>query len=149
MKDPDRLPFFVYGTLRPGYGNAGRWEGRADARHDGTVLAYGLKLVAVHHGFPHGIRTDDADDVTVGALIFPHADQHAAIMKSLDVLEGHPRHYLRQRIGVEVPGQELRVAWTYAVPAPDYYEAHGEPVPNNDWATMAPRREERSWAFNA
>jgi len=132
------IPFFVYGTLRPGHGNSGCWVGTADAWHDGHTLVYGVRLVEPR-GFPYAIPTGSPNDVTVGALIFPRPHCYARVMKRLDTLEGYPDHYDRWRMRVVTPDGETD-AWMY-VPVRWIEMADRPPVPGNDWSALHPPRQ--------
>lgn len=113
----NRHPIFVYGTLRPGEGNARVWVDRAEARHDGTCFVLGRALVD-SGGFPYLVPALTAQ--TVGALIVPADEHYDAVLDRMDDLEGyHPdsrhNHYERITIAVVTPDGPVR-AWTY-VPA--------------------------------
>jgi len=131
---PDLLPFFVYGTLRPGYGNSRGWVGRARAVHDGDATVDGFRLAAPQYGgFPYAIPAEGSR--IVGALIFPEPGEYAAVLYRLDQLEGYPNHYDRIRVRVETPDGWLW-AWIYTPPAADLKDGYWErmaTVPGGDW----------------
>ena len=114
-------PFFVYGTLRPGHGNARLWAGRATARYDGTAIAHNFSLSTV--GFPYANPTQGAR--SVGALIVPHAAEYEFIRRQMDALEGVEfGHYSRITTAIETPEGWI-VAWMYV---PAHYGQRGRPV---------------------
>lgn len=108
----ERLPICVYGTLRPGHGNAAIWEGRATARHDGETILLGYALVTC--GFPYALKADAAQ--SVACLIVPDPDEYDAVLARMDQLEGFrpgkPSHYDRVKVVVLTPDGPTR-AWLY------------------------------------
>lgn len=137
------LPFFVYGTLRPGCHNDHCWEGLADAEHDGAATIDGYALIG--RGIPFACPTEGA--VTVGALIVPHEGSWRAACDRMDRLEGfHPSDdggpargygYWRTPVIVSTPDGDVE-AWVYACPGMTWTEA--EAIPGNDFKTY-----ERTW----
>ncbi|MFF7726857.1 gamma-glutamylcyclotransferase family protein [Streptomyces sp. NPDC008001] len=82
--EQERLPVFVYGTLRPGQANHGRYlRGRTvaeePARLRGAVLYEGP-------GYPYAVA-DPGGEVR-GELIVVSPGEYAAVLASLDELEG-------------------------------------------------------------
>ncbi|MFK8912811.1 gamma-glutamylcyclotransferase family protein, partial [Streptomyces sp. YS-3] len=99
------LPFFVYGTLRPGERYyrlllTGRTAREAPARLPGAVLYEGP-------GYPYATH---GDGVVTGALITPRPEAYAEVLRVLDRLEechgpGDPRNlYDRVERTVGLPG---------------------------------------------
>lgn len=133
------LPFFVYGTLRPGERYylrllRGRTASEAPARLPGAVLYEGP-------GYPYAIQ---GDGVVTGALIAPRPEEYGQVLRLLDQLEeyrgpGDPRNlYDRVERTVELPGGGAARAWVYLAAAPLAREllAHGTPLPGGDWLTV-------------
>lgn len=135
------LPFFVYGTLRPGECNHdlflhGRTAAEEPARLPGAELYDGP-------GYPYAVessRTRGASGV-VGDLLTAAPGEYADLLTVLDRLEeyvspGHPRN-LYERVALDVlrpDGTAVR-AWVY-VAAPDVagrLRAHGTAIPGGDW----------------
>ncbi|MEU3251498.1 gamma-glutamylcyclotransferase family protein [Streptomyces sp. NPDC006997] len=139
------LPFFVYGTLRPGERHhtlllRGRTHTEEPGRLHGAVLYDGP-------GYPYAVEEPDGGPVT-GDLVTvpPHA--HAGLLAVLDALEeytpGGPRN-LYERVAREVTraadGAPVR-AWVY-VAAPRVaarLRAGGVRIDGGDW--LARRRPE-------
>ncbi|MFC0848487.1 gamma-glutamylcyclotransferase family protein [Streptomyces noboritoensis] len=132
------LPFFVYGTLRPGERYyvrllSGRTAAEAPARLPGAVLYEGP-------GYPYAT---EGDGVVTGALIAPLPEAYGQVLRVLDQLEecygpGDPRNlYDRVARTVELPGGGTARAWVYLAAAPLARElrAHGTPLPGGDWLT--------------
>ena len=115
---PSVRPFFVYGTLRPGQGNARTWLGWASAYHDGAAYVVGYRLVS-NGGFPYMVAA--ATSQTVGALIVPDTHKYELVQRAFDNLEGYRpgsahNHYERVTVPVIIPGPAIVTAWTY-IPA--------------------------------
>jgi gamma-glutamylcyclotransferase (GGCT)/AIG2-like uncharacterized protein YtfP len=115
MESTDRLPVFVYGTLRPGQGNysrllAGRIATPVRATLPGHAL-YGRTLP-----FPYVVPAPG--HTVVGDLVTPLADLYDEVLDDLDWLEGYragpsdASHYVRTRVAVESPAG-TETAWVY------------------------------------
>lgn len=116
----DRLPVFVYGTLRPGWGNALLWDGRAAPHHDGDAVVLGYRLTS-SGGFPYLVADDGS--ATAGTLIEPEPADYEHVLARMDALEGYEQgsrhnHYERVHVVVHTPEGPV-LAWVY-VPS-----AHG------------------------
>ncbi|WJV48847.1 gamma-glutamylcyclotransferase family protein [Streptomyces flavofungini] len=111
----EHLPFFVYGTLRPGERNhtahlAGRITSHTPARLPDTALYDGP-------GYPYAVETPTAGPVH-GDLITPHPAAYASVRTALDHLEEYTpgaRHNLYERVSREVHCADgtRRRAWVY------------------------------------
>ncbi|WP_055536429.1 gamma-glutamylcyclotransferase family protein [Streptomyces alboniger] len=115
-RDAPRLPFFVYGTLRPGEPNhaaylCGRVTAEEPALLPGTVLYEGP-------GYPYAVEAPEAGPVR-GELVTAAPSAHDGLLTALDLLEeyapGDPRN-LYERVTREVTraadGTATR-AWVY------------------------------------
>ncbi|OQR65483.1 hypothetical protein B6E66_03925 [Streptomyces maremycinicus] len=140
MSAPE-LPFFVYGTLRPGEVNhdlllRGRTLREEPARLAGAVLYRGP-------GYPYAV--EEPGGTVAGELVTPRPEAYARLLAELDRLEeyvpGDPRNlYERVEREVRVRGAgPLTVstvrAWVY-VAAPgvaDRLRARGELIGSGDW----------------
>lgn len=133
-----RLPFFVYGTLRPGEPNhdvhlRGRVAAEEPARLAGAVLYAGP-------GYPYLVEDPEAGPVR-GELITALPSAYDRLLAELDVLEdyapGDPRN-LYERVVRDVTlldGGTAR-AWVY-VAAPRVaagLRASGAVIGGGDWA---------------
>ncbi|MFF1479612.1 gamma-glutamylcyclotransferase family protein [Streptomyces sp. NPDC058301] len=136
-----RLPFFVYGTLRPGERYhlrllTGRTASEAPARLPGAVLYEGP-------GYPYAT---EGDGVVTGALIAPLPEAYGQVLRVLDRLEecygpGNPRNlYDRVARTVELPGGGTARAWVYLAAGPLARELreYGTPLPGGDWLSARP-----------
>ncbi|MET9804323.1 gamma-glutamylcyclotransferase family protein [Streptomyces sp. NPDC006368] len=134
MTGTGELPFFVYGTLRPGQDNRalhlrGRTATEEPARLSGALLYEGP-------GYPYLAR--GAGDV-LGELVTAAPGSYDALLSVLDRLEGYagPGHPLNlyEREACEVrrlrDGARVR-AWVY-VAAPAVRSGFGPPVAGGDW----------------
>lgn len=109
------LPFFVYGTLRPGEPNhdvflRGRVREVEPARLNGAVLYEGP-------GFPYAVEAPDG--VVRGELVTARPEAYGGLLTALDRLEGYvagdPRN-LYERIAREVVREADATvvrAWVY------------------------------------
>jgi len=115
MESTDRLPVFVYGTLRPGQGNylrllAGRIAAPVRATLPGHAL-YGRTLP-----FPYVVPA--AGHAVVGDLVTPLPGRYDEVLDGLDWLEGYRAdrpdagHYVRTRVLVESDAG-TEAAWVY------------------------------------
>lgn len=141
--EPAELPFFVYGTLRPGGRNhaahlAGRTTGTRPAVLAGAALHDGP-------GFPYALL-DPARHV-VGELVTVRPDLHPAALPALaalDRLEDHrpdgSGEYVRPRLPVTPTDTGSTVdAWVYlAGPTPAaHLRTHPALIPSGDWTRRA------------
>ncbi|MFJ3641845.1 gamma-glutamylcyclotransferase family protein [Streptomyces sp. NPDC090108] len=134
---PPRLPFFVYGTLRPGEPNhdlylRGRTAAEEPARLTGAVLYDGP-------GYPYAV--EEPGGVVRGELVTALPEAYDALLAELDRLEeyvpGDARSLYERaaRRTVRADGAGVR-AWVYLA-APRVaarLRAHGTRVPGGDWA---------------
>ncbi|WP_240138138.1 gamma-glutamylcyclotransferase family protein [Streptomyces sp. MUM 178J] len=149
MTDPaygPELPFFVYGTLRPGERNhdlflAGRTAAEEPARLAGAELYEGP-------GYPYAVESPDPSlGQVAGELVTAAPGECARLLAVLDRLEeylapGHPRN-LYERVARDVvrPDGTARRAWVYlaAPPLAARLRAAGVLIAGGDWRT-APGR---------
>lgn len=108
---PKPLPFFVYGTLRPGERNhdvllRGRTRTEEPARLTGAVLYEGP-------GFPYAV--EETGGVVRGELVTARPETYEELLAALDRLEGYvagnPRS-LYERVAREADETAVR-AWVY------------------------------------
>ncbi|WP_077795907.1 gamma-glutamylcyclotransferase family protein [Streptomyces sp. JHA26] len=139
LVDAERLPFFVYGTLRPGGPYHARFlDGRTrteePARLTGATLYAGP-------GYPYAVEA--ADGTVRGDLVTPLPEAYDDLLAALDRLEeyvpGDPRN-LYDRVARDVvrdaDGTPVR-AWVYvaAPPVAARLRARGEVIASGDWWT--------------
>ncbi|WP_244217688.1 gamma-glutamylcyclotransferase family protein [Streptomyces carpinensis] len=136
---PEPLPFFVYGTLRPGERNhdvflRGRTRAVQPARLTGAVLYEGP-------GFPYAVV--EPGGVVLGELVTARPEKYEELVTALDRLEeyvaGDPRS-LYERIegeAVRAVDETAVRAWVYvAGPAVTArLRAGGRLVQGGDWAS--------------
>lgn len=131
----------VYGTLRPGNGNARLWEGRATAHWDGEAVVHGYALVT-NGAFPYA--TPAVMSQSVVALIEPHEGEYDDVLADMDYLEGVPSHYDRIEVAVLTPAGPV-IAWMYVPARIDSYLANlpdveTDDLGRHDWSERTPRR---------
>ena len=140
----ERLPFFVYGTLRRGQGNHRRLEARTEAEYAAVLPDHAL----YEAGLPYA--TDARRATVVGELVFARPERYDQVLAELDRLEGYCSgrahcHYERVRRPVhyaDAHGSErTMVAWVYrAGPLVRAQLAGADPVPGGDWLGRGRRR---------
>ncbi|WP_110944755.1 gamma-glutamylcyclotransferase family protein [Streptomyces niger] len=133
----ERLPFFVYGTLRPGEANhAWALRGRTAAEQPATVQG---ALLYDGPGYPYAVR-GPADAAVHGHLVTPAEDVYDEVLAVLDRLEGYTpgaphNDYDRVRCAAVLPDGTSVPAWVYlaAEPLAGRLRAAGTPIPGGDW----------------
>ena len=133
------LPFFVYGTLRPGEPNhdlflRGRTRTEEAARMRGMVLYDGP-------GYPYAVEeTGAGGGVVSGELITARPESYAELLRTLDELEeyapGDPANlYERVERGATLADGTVVRAWVYvAAPAVAAgLRARGKRIEGGDW----------------
>lgn len=143
MTLPSRLPFFVYGTLRPGEPNhdlflRGRMAHEEPARMTGLVLYDGP-------GYPYAV--EEPGGVVSGELVTARPEAYAELLAALDRLEdyapGDPRNLYERVLREAVrqsDGTPVR-AWVY-IAAPTVaarLRTRGTVIASGDW-TATDRR---------
>ncbi|MFD5404879.1 gamma-glutamylcyclotransferase family protein [Streptomyces griseorubiginosus] len=138
-----RLPFFVYGTLRPGEVNhdlflRGRVRSEEPGRLPGALLYDGP-------GYPYVVEEPHGGPVR-GELVAAEPEEYDELLTALDELEeyrpGDPRN-LYERVAREVVRVADRTAvraWVY-VAAPSVavrLRARGDLIASGDWLTRRP-----------
>ncbi|MFG2094418.1 gamma-glutamylcyclotransferase family protein [Streptomyces sp. NPDC048612] len=133
----ERLPFFVYGTLRPGEVNYGpTLRGRTAAEEPARI---GGALLYDGPGYPYA-TAGPADAVVHGALIRPRDTDYDEVCTLLDRLEGYTpgdrrNHYERVATEAVCPDGRTVRAWVYlaAGPLAARLRATGTPLAGGDW----------------
>ncbi|WP_307791320.1 gamma-glutamylcyclotransferase family protein [Streptomyces actuosus] len=139
---PPQLPFFVYGTLRPGEPHhatllSGRTRREEPGRLPGAVLYDGP-------GYPYAV--EDPGGVVTGELVTAEPEDYGELLTKLDRLEefrpGDPLRSLYERVERHVvrdaDGTSVR-AWVYLA-APTVaarLRARGRPIEGGDWLTRS------------
>ncbi|MFE2355197.1 gamma-glutamylcyclotransferase family protein [Streptomyces parvulus] len=135
--DTTRLPFFVYGTLRPGGLNhdrflRGRTRAEEPARLRGALLYPGP-------GYPYAVEA--AGGTVRGEVVTARPEEYEALLAELDRLEeyvpGDPRNLydrVARTVVRDTDGTTLR-AWVYvAAPAvAARLRATAAPLPDGTW----------------
>lgn len=139
-----QLPFFVYGTLRPGERNHDRFLLGCTAAEEpawlrGAVLYEGP-------GYPYAVEAGGGEGLVVGELVTVLPDLYGVLLRELDQLEayvpGDPRNlYTRVVRNVLRRGDGAPVgvpAWVYlASPAvAAELRGGGALVPGGDWSSV-------------
>ncbi|WP_434589196.1 gamma-glutamylcyclotransferase family protein [Streptomyces sp. A5-4] len=130
------LPFFVYGTLRPGESNHAHFlHGRTAAEEPGRLLGAALYEGP---GYPYAVP---GEGEVVGELVTATPEAYGELLSALDLLEecrspGHPRNLYEREVREVLRGDGRPVrAWVY-VAAPRVargLRASGTPIHGGDW----------------
>ncbi|MGW1496492.1 gamma-glutamylcyclotransferase family protein [Streptomyces sp. NPDC002402] len=139
----EELPFFVYGTLRPGEGNHDLFLHGRTAAEEPAVLADAVLYEGP--GYPYALLEPGGGTVA-GEVVTAAPGEYGELLAVLDRLEeyvapGHPRN-LYDRVAREVrrpDGTAVR-AWVY-VAAPGVarkLRTTGTPIPGGDWTGRLP-----------
>ncbi|MFM9369673.1 gamma-glutamylcyclotransferase family protein [Streptomyces sp. Da 82-17] len=131
------MPFFVYGTLRPGECNHDRHlHGRLAAA---TPALLPDAVLYAGPGYPYLVEQPGAGPVH-GELLTARPESYDALLADLDRLEdyrpGDPHNdYERVARAVRLPDGATRRAWVYvAAPAVRArLRAHARPLSTGDW----------------
>ncbi|MFI9258448.1 gamma-glutamylcyclotransferase family protein [Streptomyces sioyaensis] len=145
--EPERLPFFVYGTLRPGEANYARTlRGRTAAEEPAHIRG---ALLYDGPGFPYA-TAGPADAVVHGALVLPREGDYEEVCADLDRLEGYvpgDRGNLYERVRTEAVRADGRTvsAWVYLAAAPlaARLRATATPLAGGDWRGEGPAEHPR------
>ncbi|MFF4320089.1 gamma-glutamylcyclotransferase family protein [Streptomyces sp. NPDC001568] len=131
------LPFFVYGTLRPGEVNHDLFLRGRTAAEEPAVLPD----AALYEGPGYPYAVDRPGSATTGELITALPEAYGELLAALDLLEeyagpGHPGN-LYDRVAREaVRSDGVRVrAWVYlaAGPLARRLTGSGTRIPGGDW----------------
>ncbi|WP_369034121.1 MULTISPECIES: gamma-glutamylcyclotransferase family protein [Streptomyces] len=131
-----RLPFFVYGTLRPGEINHDRYlRGRVRSEEPGRLAG---AVLYDGPGYPYAV--EELGGVVWGELVEALPEAYGGLLHALDELEefvqGDPRSlYLRVLREVTRADGTAVDAWVYvAAPAvATRLRAHGRRIEGGDW----------------
>ncbi|MER6567925.1 gamma-glutamylcyclotransferase family protein [Streptomyces sp. NPDC001093] len=131
------LPFFVYGTLRPGEANhdlflRGRTAWEEPAR---------LRDAALYDGPGYPYAVERAGGEVRGELITARPESYAELLAALDRLEeytpGDPRNLYERaaRTVLRTADGTTALAWVYlaAPPVAARLRAEGKPIEDGDW----------------
>ncbi|MFI8892345.1 gamma-glutamylcyclotransferase family protein [Streptomyces paradoxus] len=132
------LPFFVYGTLRPGEVNHGLFlRGRTRSEEPGRLAD---AVLYAGPGYPYAVE-EPGGGVVSGELVTALPEAYAGLLAELDRLEeyvpGDPRSLyerVERKVVREADGAAVR-AWVYvAAPAvAARLRARGRAIEGGDW----------------
>ncbi|WP_030239461.1 MULTISPECIES: gamma-glutamylcyclotransferase family protein [unclassified Streptomyces] len=132
------LPFFVYGTLRPGEVNHGLFlRGRTRSEEPGRLVG---AVLYEGPGYPYAVE-EPGDDAVSGELVTARPERYAELLAELDRLEeyvpGDPRSLyerVERKVVRDADGAAVR-AWVYvAAPAvAARLRTRGRPIAGGDW----------------
>lgn len=136
----EELPFFVYGTLRPGECNHDLFLHGRTAAEEPAVLAGAVLYEGP--GYPYAVLDESGEGTVAGEVVTAAPGEYGELLALLDQLEayiapGHPRN-LYERVARDVVrpvGTAVR-AWVY-VAAPRVarkLRATGTLIRGGDWS---------------
>jgi gamma-glutamylcyclotransferase (GGCT)/AIG2-like uncharacterized protein YtfP len=144
MTTPVYLPFFVYGTLRPGQSNYVRialYAIRTEPAVAKGIAIYDLSPITGNQ-WPHAVRTNNLDDHTVGDLVWIDPHHIDEVMAALDEYEDYNpadlehSEYVRESVAVFEPNGDSRSAWIYIANTPVVALLTPEHrIENGDWTS--------------
>jgi gamma-glutamylcyclotransferase (GGCT)/AIG2-like uncharacterized protein YtfP len=113
-----QLPFFVYGTLRPGEPNYARWlAGQTQTEAPATLAGAALYTEGPYPFLIMAPEVLRPGDVVQGEIVALRPSVYDLVLADLDALEGYVpgrEHNLYERIEVEVATSAgPRRAWVY------------------------------------
>ncbi|MFF7634830.1 gamma-glutamylcyclotransferase family protein [Kitasatospora sp. NPDC008050] len=138
------LPFFVYGTLRPGQRNHAHFLGGHCARIQPAVLAGAL----LHEGpgYPYLVADPDSRRRVLGELITVRPGDFTPVLAALDLLEGcrpdGSGHYIRLPLPVTVTASASASTPTAATATTTTDASAGPPAPD-------PAEQVTAWVYLA
>lgn len=140
MSNPSEqlLPFFVYGTLRPGESNYLKLLAGIDLEHEPATL----DGVVLHNGPGYPYMYRHSSGIVTGDLLYldRRPQRYAAELQRLDELEGYDplahgqptNHYDRHLVTVtDSDGTEIQ-AWAYFAGVANRQENY-ERIESGDW----------------
>ncbi len=143
-----QLPFFVYGTLRPGQPNAYLW-GDSILKMETAWFENGR----LYDCGPYPMLVEETTALPVqGQLMTPHPDQYNDLLERIDMLERfdptRPQEATYRRLQRQVlvgsrdePTKRTVWAWVYVGRAE--FVTNLPPIPSGDWVTYAVARQRR------
>ena len=108
---------FVYGTLKPGFGNHRRIAHHVQSASPATIQGILVDLGA----FPALIRGNGRDRGILLA-IDPQALTITDLIEGFRANNREQSFYVRERVEVDLAGGEVAEAWTYFIAHPHRYE---------------------------
>ena len=137
------LPFFVYGTLRPGEHNHALFlRGRTGSEEPGLLRG---AVLYEGPGYPYAVADQDGSTVT-GEIVTARPEAYGELLTALDRLEdyvpGDP-HSLYVRVERDVTAADGRTvrAWVYlaAPTVADRLRRRGTLIESGDWLSRRSR----------
>ena len=145
----EALPFFVYGSLRPGFGNYRLFQ-RFDHETVDATFSGGATMYALSGAFPYMVKSDSVAPITGDLVSIDNLSDYPSALATIDALEGYDAnkpdtsHYIRTRVTVQdIDGNDIE-AWTYFA-SPSHAEDIVSRLPiveSGDWAQWKPAYDE-------
>jgi gamma-glutamylcyclotransferase (GGCT)/AIG2-like uncharacterized protein YtfP len=97
----------VYGTLKGGYGNHYLLQ---DSEFVGYGKTIGKYRMCIPSGIPFVIRGEHIEGNHIDVEVYNVSDDDVL---SVDMLEGHPTWYKRERIPIKLDSGVVKMCWLY------------------------------------
>ncbi|WP_171016755.1 gamma-glutamylcyclotransferase family protein [Pseudalkalibacillus caeni] len=111
----DRIPFFIYGSLRKSFENHDAYlKGKIDKEIPAEIK--GTLYEVKDEYYPCLVK---GKGIVIGEVVYPAEGHYNQVLKMLDQLEDYdcnnPENslYIREKVEVETSGPERVTAWTY------------------------------------
>jgi gamma-glutamylcyclotransferase (GGCT)/AIG2-like uncharacterized protein YtfP len=137
--DGEPLPFFVYGTLRPGEHNHDRFLRGGTCAEEPALLSGAVLYQGP--GYPYAVG---GEGTVTGELVTAAPARYQALLRTLDLLEdyygpGDPRNDYVRVVREVRTARGAVAAWVYlaADAVAGRLRERGIPIPGGDWAATA------------
>jgi len=129
------LPFFLYGTLRPGCVRHGVIASSAEKLVSGTLSGVAMYYVP-QGGFPYIDASESAEDKIVGEVCYVKPDRFEGVLADLDAIEGYAEgsndsFFERKTVTVQTEDGDVECICYFGGTIKQY--ARGERVPSGDF----------------
>lgn len=101
----------VYGSLKRGYGNHRVME-MARGKYKGVGVTQKDEFIMDGHGYPYIVRAPK-NKMRRRVLVEVYEVPKDGLIHHLDVLEGHPHFYKREKEKIRMENGEVLDAWIY------------------------------------
>jgi gamma-glutamylcyclotransferase (GGCT)/AIG2-like uncharacterized protein YtfP len=144
----EKLPFFVYGTLRSGQSNFYLLDGRTQRIRSAYVDGYALYCLGT---YPSMLPYDTPRARVYGEVVTPMAHRYEAVMQALDRLEDYdPANpdaswYYRITHDVHLNASRTVRAWLY-LGREEHLKMWHKRIPGGDWSQFCQQNDIQPFA---
>jgi len=135
-QNEEKLPFFVYGTLRPGQSNFHLLEGRTQRIRSAYVDGFALYTLG---SYPSMLKSNAPRARVYGEVVTPQSYRYDTVMQSLDRLEEYDptdpdaSWYYRTVHDVHLNGSKTVRVWMY-LGREEHLKIWNKRIQSGDWA---------------